>query len=105
MSKIKIKGLQYFIIITEQKKKDKYLAILSDFDAHVVDAVYVHGSVSPNVMSSVFGLDVNQGKIMISCLIKTDKAKELIEVLYNKYNFDKPNTGIAFSIPVEGLSF
>jgi tripeptide aminopeptidase len=32
-------------------------------------------------------------------------VKELLELLYTEYHFDKPNTGIAYSIPVEGLVF
>ena len=42
---------------------------------------------------------------MISCLLKTERAKELIALLCKEYRFDKPNTGIAFGVPVEGLAF
>ena len=34
-----------------------------------------------------------------------EKARELMRVLYNKYQFNKPNTGIAFSVSVEGIAF
>lgn len=98
-------GLQYFVIIAEQKKKDKFLSLLSNYDAHVIETVYGHGSMSPSVLAAAFGFEVEQGKVLISCLMKNEQAKELIDVLYNDYNFKKPNTGIAFSIQVEGLAF
>ena len=97
--------LQYFVLIAEQKKKDKFLSLLAEYDAKVIETVYGHGSMSPSVIATAFGFEVEQHKAIISCLIKTEKAKELIDLLYNEYNFSKPNTGIAFTIPVEGLAF
>ena len=98
-------SLQYLVIIAGQKKKDKFLALLGEYGAKQIDTVYGHGSVSPSALMAAFGLEAEQGKVLISCLVKTDKAKELISVLYNDYHFDKPNTGIAFTIAVEGLAF
>jgi len=60
---------------------------------------------SPNAIVAAFGFETEQGKVLISCLIKKEKAEELTEVLYRDYNFNKPNTGIAFGISVEGLVF
>lgn len=98
-------GLQYFVIIAEQKKKNKFLSLLSDYGARGIETVYGRGSMSPSAIAAAFGFEAEQGKVLISCLIKSDKATELLSVLYNDYNFKKPNTGIAFGIPVEGLAF
>ena len=98
-------SLQYFVIIAEQKKKNKFLTLLSDHGAKGVEVVYGHGSMSPSAIAAAFGFEAEQGKVLISCLLKTEKAKELLDILYNDYNFKKPNTGIAFGIPVEGLAF
>ena len=97
--------LQYFVIIAEQKKKDKFLSLLGEFDAHGIETVYGHGSINPNTIASAFGFEVEQRKVMISCLIKKDNAKNLLETLNNGYNFNQPNTGIAFCVSVEGLAF
>ena len=105
MSDVQLSTLQYFVLIAEQKKKDKFLSVLAEYDAKSIDIVYGRGSMSPSVIATAFGFEAEQGKVLISCLIKTEKAKELINVLYNKYNFSKPNTGIAFTVPVEGLAF
>lgn len=98
-------SLQYFVIIAEQKKKNKFLTLLSDYGAHGIETIYGHGSMSPSAIAAAFGFEAEQGKVLISCLIKSENAKELIKTLYNDYSFNKPNTGIAFSISVEGLSF
>ena len=105
MSEQQLSTLQYFVLIAEQKKKDKFLSVLADYDAKVIETIYSHGSMSPSLIASAFGFEAEQGKVLISCLVKTENAKELIDVLYNEYEFSKPNTGIAFTIPVEGLAF
>ncbi len=105
MSNVSMSGVQYFVIIAEQKKKDKFLSLLDKFGARGIEIVYAHGSMSPSAIAEVFGFEAEKGKVMISCLMKTENAKELTSVLYNEYNFNKPNTGIAFSISVEGLAF
>lgn len=98
-------GLQYFVIIAEQKKKKKFLSLLDEYGARGIEVVYAHGSMNPSAIAAAFGFESVQEKVMISCLLKDEKAKELIEVLYQRYNFNKPNTGIAFSVAVEGVSF
>lgn len=105
MSDSQMNSLQYFVIIAEQKKKNKFLALLNDHGAKLIETVYGRGSMSPSAIAAAFGFEAEQGKVLISCLIKTESAKELMDVLYNDYHFDKPNTGIAFGISVEGLSF
>ena len=105
MSNIQSKILQYFVIIAQIKKKDKFLSLLSEDGAHVIDTIYGRGSMSPSAIAAAFGLETEQGRVLISCLIKSETAKKLMHVLYNEYNFSKKNTGIAFSIPVEGLAF
>lgn len=105
MSEAQSKGLQYFVIIAEQKKKNKFLSLLNDHGARVVDTVYGRGSMSPSAIAAAFGFEAEQGKVLISCLVKQESAEELINILYNDYKFSKPNTGIAFGIPVEGLAF
>lgn len=105
MSNAQSKSLQYFVIIAEQKKKNKFLSLLDDYNAHHIEIVYGRGSMSPNAIVAAFGFETEQGKVLISCLLKKEKAEELTEVLYRDYNFNKPNTGIAFGISVEGLVF
>ncbi len=105
MSDTRITSLQYLVIIAEQKKKNKFLSLLSEQGAHGIQTVYGRGSMSPSAIAAAFGFEAEQGKVLITCLVKSEDAKKLISILYNEYNFNKPNTGIAFTIPVEGLAF
>ncbi len=105
MREVKVNGLQYFVIIAEQNKKKKFLALLDAYDARGIEVVYAHGSMSPSAIAAAFGFESVHKKVMLTCILKDEKAKALIELLYQKYNFDKPNTGIAFSIAVEGMAF
>lgn len=105
MSDVQMNRLQYFVIIASQKKKNKFLSLLDDYGAKQIETVYGHGSMSPSALAAAFGFEVEEGKVLITSLMKTEKARELIDVLCTEYHFDKPNTGIAFAIPVEGLAF
>ena len=105
MSEIRNNGLQFFVIIAEQKKKNKFLSLLIDHGAYGIEVVYAHGSMSPSALAAAFGFEAEQSKVLITCLMKNDDAKRLMDILSNQYNFLKPNTGFAFTIPVEGLSF
>ena len=105
MRDVHINGLQYFVIIAEQKMKKRFMTLLDEYDARGIEVVYAHGSMSPSAVAAAFGFESVQNKVMISCLLKDEKAKELMRVLYDKYNFNKPNTGIAFSVSVEGMAF
>ena len=105
MSDVQTTGLQYFVIIAEQKKKNKFLTLLNDHGARGIEIIYGHGSMSPSAIAAAFGFEAEQGKVLIPCLIKSADARKLIDILYNDYNFKKPNTGIAFGITVQGLSF
>jgi hypothetical protein len=105
MSQTQISGIQYFVIIAEQNKKQKFLTLLSEYGAHAVEVVYGRGSTCPSTIAEAFGFEIKNKKVIITCLLKNEKAKELIHVLYKKYKFEKPNTGFAFSITLEGLAF
>ena len=105
MNDTSIKSLQYLVIIASKKKRETFLGLLKDYGVRTINTVYGHGSMSPSALAAAFGFEAEQGKVLITCLVQTEKAKELMEVLYKDYHFDKPNTGIAFSVAVEGLAF
>ena len=98
-------GLKYFVIIAEHKMKKKLLTLLGDHGAHGIDTVYAHGSMSPGAIAAAFGFEAEQNKVIITCLVRGDEAVTLMDTLYHDYRFSKPNTGIAFTVPVEGLAF
>lgn len=101
----KIRKLQYYVIICNQKNKDKYISLLKDMGAHGINVIYGKGSAKAGLITQAFGLDTEEHKAVVSSLISKEAAIKLTELLYNDYGFSKPNTGIAFSFPIEGLTF
>lgn len=97
------KRIQYLVLITDLKNKDKFLSLLDEFGGRAIDTIYGHSSVSASSLSRAFGFKVEKSKILITCLIASEKAQILIDELYNKHSFNKPNTGIAFTVPVDGI--
>ncbi len=100
-----VKSLQYLTVISSTKNKEKILKLLREQSAEAVNVIYGKGSVKESLLAQAFGLDWDSKKAVITGIIETDMAKEVIEILKDKYNFNKANTGIAFSISVDGLLF
>ena len=101
----KVIGLQYLVIIGNTKLKEKFSALLHENGAHSINTIYGRGSIGKSIFAQAFGLDYDQKKAVISCLIPTENAEKVIEILYKDYNFNKANTGIAFSVPIQKLLF
>ncbi len=95
--------LQYFVIITKPKIKDKCIKTITENGGKGITTIYANGSVSSSILSQSFGFDSDTKRLLIYSLITTENAEKLIDLFNNEYNFKKPNTGIAFTIPVEGL--
>ncbi len=97
--------LQYFVIIGKTKLREKFLALLLANGAHSIDTIYGRGSVGKSILAQAFGLDSEHKKVIISCLLPTENAKIVIDRLCADFNFDKANTGVAFSVPIQKLLF
>ena len=61
MHEMPMSELQYFVIIAEQKKKNKFIALLADFGGRAIETVYGHGSMSPSAIAAAFGFEAEQG--------------------------------------------
>ena len=97
--------IAFLIIIAERKKKDELLPLLMQTGARIINTVYGKGSVRASTFMDILGFIPEENKIIITCLIPKEKSDSLLETLNEEYSFNKSNTGIAFTIPVEGLSF
>ena len=99
------KRIVYVFIITARQKKDVILELLTQQEAQLINTVYAKGSIKANSLLSAFGLVADECKVISTCLLPVERADRLIELLNTEYDFMMPNTGIAFTIPVEGLSY
>lgn len=97
-------GVDYLTLITGRNKKDEILKFLLSSGCHLIDLVYAKGSVKTGYFKDMLGLVPEEKKIMITCLIAGNLTDHLLEQLVKQFNFDKPNTGIAFVVPVDRLT-
>ncbi len=97
-------GVDFITLIAGRKHKDEILKFLLDSRCHLIDIMYAKGSVQTGYFRDMLGLVPDEKKIMITCLVTTDLSGQLLDQLVVKFNFDKPNTGIAFVVPVGKLS-
>ncbi len=97
-------SLQYYVLICDRKKKKQFTNLIVSYGGVCIDTMYGRGSAKAGAFAKAFGFETEEHKVVISCLIHTPKAQELTEVLKTTYDFQKNNTGIAFSIPLGGLS-
>jgi len=95
----------YITIIANRKAKDSLLKSLAKAGLKIVDSYYGRGVAKANDFRHAFGFVVEQQKIVITGLIKEIQRDSIFEMLDTEFEFSKPNTGIAYSIPLDKLSF
>lgn len=97
-------GVDYLTLITGRNKKEEVLKLLLASGCHLINVVYAKGSVKTGYFKDMLGLVPEEKKVMITCLIAGHLRDQLLDQLVKQFNFDKPNTGIAFVVPVDRLS-
>ena len=98
-------GIEFLTVIARRKNKDELLNTLSAEGGRLINIVYGKGSVKSSYLMDILGLVADENKVVITCLIRSEKTDSVLDNLVKNFDFDKPNTGIAFTIPVENLSF
>jgi len=98
-------GIAFWVIIAGRKTKDALLSALLEKNAHLANIIYGRGTAEASYLQNVLGLVPEEQKTMILCLLPDNKSDEVKEMLEENFHFDQPNTGIAFTIPIEHLSF
>jgi len=92
------------IIITKRANKKEIVQMLYDHDAAMVIQAYAFGSATDGFLRAL-GLTQEEKKLFLSCFIAENRVQEVFNYLNYKYHFNAPNTGFAFTIPVEKISY
>lgn len=95
----------HMVVIAGRKLQDTLMNLITENGGHVINVVYGKGSVKSGFLMDSFGLVHEKNKVIITFLISDSEAGPIFEALVSELNFDKPNTGIAYTIPVESLSY
>ena len=98
-------GIRQMVLIAGRKQKDKLVKALCENGGHFFNICYGRGSVKARFLMDAFGLVPEENKVLITFLLSEQKVSTIFDLLINDFQFDKPNTGIAYTIPVEKLSF
>ena len=97
--------IEFLMIIAGRKLKEDLLKALSENGGRLFSVVYGKGSVKSSYLIDALGLVPEENKVVITGLLPKKKSEEIVRMLTEKFDFDKPNTGIAFTVPVDKLSF
>ena len=100
-----MRQIVFLIVIAGRKKKDALLSALSESGTHLACTIYGKGTVNASYLESILGLVPEENKVVLTCMMLKEKAETVMDMLVNQFHFDKPNTGVAFSIPIDKLSF
>ena len=95
----------WLTIIAGRKQKDSLLIALTQAGGRLINTMYGRGSADAGYFKEMFGFVTEEHKVVITSLMRNEKAVALLELLVEKFSFDKPNTGIAFTSSVETVSF
>ncbi len=97
-------GVVFLTVIAGRKQKIALLDALAEMGGRLVNVVYGRGTVDASYLKCILGMVPEEEKVVITCLLPGEKTDAVMEMLVNKFRFDKPNTGIAFTLAVEKLS-
>ena len=100
-----LNDIDFFTVIAGRKLKESLMTEISENGGRLLNVIYGQGSVKASYLMDVFGFTPEENKVIITCLIPKKKSDEMLKMMTEKFNFDKPNTGIAFTTPVGKLSF
>lgn len=95
----------FITIIAGRKGKDDLLTALHAAGLKMINTMYGKGTVEAGYIKNVLGLIPENNKIIITGLTPTENTGNIFGLLKRQFQFDNPNTGIAFTVPLEKLSF
>ena len=96
--------IEFLTVIAGRKWKTPLLDALTEAGALLMHTAYGRSSVYSGSFLELLGLVPEEHKAVITCLIPRDKVDKALDMLESRFSFNKPNTGIAFTIPIEKLS-
>jgi hypothetical protein len=95
----------FLILVADRRQKEPIVTELLDKGIHLIDTVYGKGTVNTGYLMNTLGLVPEKNKIVVTCLFTYSKLGGVMKMLMEKFKFDMPNTGIAFTVPIDALSF
>ena len=98
-------NLVFLILVADRKQKDALISEIFKADCRIINTIYAKGSVKANYLVEMLGFIPEENKVVITCTLRREKIDALFAILLNQFKFNRPNTGIAFTVPIVGISF
>ncbi len=99
------KQIVFMCVIADRKQKDEIISELADNGTMAIDYLFGMGSFEKQKLMNVLGFVSEKEKIVINGINTKEKSDLIIEILNKKFNFEKHNSGIAFTIPIEKVAY
>lgn len=100
-----IDKIVFLVIIIGREKKEDVINALSVLGVRFMNTMYCKGTFKSVALQSALGLVPEKNKVMITTASTYSKASAILDMLNKKFNFDKPDTGIAFTMPINRVVF
>ena len=97
--------LSNLFIIAGRSARDDLLKALLASEIHLINTVYGKGMADLSYLSHTLGFIPEDNKVMISCISTCARIEAVLKMLEDKFEFNKPNTGIAFTVPVDRVTY
>lgn len=97
--------LVFLVVIAGRNQKEALLSALFESGMHLMSTIYGRGTVKASYLMNAFGLTPEERKIMITCVATRDVADIALNMLVEKFKFNEPNTGIAYTTQIEKVSY
>ena len=96
--------IAFLVIVAGRKQKHALLEQLLQMECRIVNTLYGKSSIRAGHLVEMLGFVPEENKVVITCILKQEKVDGVMETLLGEFRFGKPNTGIAFTIPICGVS-
>lgn len=97
-------GIVFLTIVSKRNKREALLESLTKSGCHLINIMYGRSSIRKDYLLELLGMVEDEDKLVINMILSSDKTDQVFHLLNKKFQFNKPDTGIAFTIPVEMLS-
>ena len=95
----------FFTLIAGREQKDEILTAMCESGAKIMNTLNGRGAVKASYLKNLLGLVPEEHKVVINCVMHEEKVDAVMQMLIDRFRFNKPNTGIAFTIPIGKIVF
>jgi hypothetical protein len=92
-------------VIVERKQKSELIGMLSEAGGQLITAIDGKGLVKAGYLREALGLVPEDNRVIVTCLLPNEESGPLLDTLGEKFGFGNNAASIAFTLPVEKLSF